>query len=168
LLSSKALGRRIIGSRLEQHGGLQPDAHGTPGAVARQGALPVRRRRDVGQVEEAAVLEEAAQQDVVLERFHEGIDRVRLERVDLFRDSHRAKLSANPSTHASRYEKPRSERPCFANQGDGGPAGISASALNRSSDARVCIERTTPIARPLPNCTPSRRPFRHIAVETAI
>jgi hypothetical protein len=39
--------------------------------------------------------------------------------VDLFGDAHRAKLGADPSTHASRYEKPRSERPCFANQGDG-------------------------------------------------
>ena len=79
----------------------------------------------------------------------EGVDCRGFERVDLLGDAHRAQLRANACADAARQEetgRQRSRSPSPARSP--GPPGSSASAPNLSSDARVCIERTTPTARP--------------------
>ena len=79
----------------------------------------------------------------------ERVDGHRLERVDLLGDLHRAELGADarrrrgPTRAAPVTSGPVSRISAMAR-----PAGIIASAPKRSSDARVCIDSTTPMAKP--------------------
>ena len=78
----------------------------------------------------------------------EGVDGGRLERVDLLGDPHRAELGADAGADAARQQQPAVSGPVSRTSAMASPAGIIDSAPNRSSDARVCIERTTPTATP--------------------
>ncbi len=79
----------------------------------------------------------------------ERVDGDRFERVDLLGDLHRAELGADAGADAARRRAaPATSGPVSRISAIASPAGIIASAPKRSSEARVCIDSTTPMAKP--------------------